>query len=115
MDAAKRPKDAGIVGTAAKILRRDGSLRAKQRTSAAARYTETMPGLGRSLIVLGGLLILAGFCVVVLGRLHLPLGRLPGDIHWRGKNSSVYFPLTTCLLLSAIASLVLYVIGRLRH
>lgn len=81
----------------------------------AARYTETMPGLGRSLIFLGGLLILAGLCVVVLGRLHLPLGRLPGDIHWRGKNSSVYFPLTTCLLLSAIVSLILYVIGRLRR
>ncbi len=74
-----------------------------------------MPGLGRSLIVLGGLLILAGLCVVVLTRLHLPLGHLPGDIRWRGKNSSVYFPLTTCLLLSAIVSLILYVIGRLRH
>jgi hypothetical protein len=74
-----------------------------------------MPALGRNLILFGALLIVAGLCVLVLGRLHLPLGRLPGDIHWRGKNASVYFPLTTCLLLSALVSLVLYVLGRLRH
>lgn len=74
-----------------------------------------MPALGRSLIFFGAVLIVAGLCVLLLGRLHLPLGRLPGDIRWRSKNASFYFPLTSCLLLSALVSLVLYVIGRLRH
>jgi hypothetical protein len=43
------------------------------------------------------------------------LGRLPGDIVYRGKHTSFYFPLATSLLLSVLLSLVLYVIGRWRR
>jgi hypothetical protein len=68
--------------------------------------------LARLLIVAGLVLMLLGVAVWVLGRLHLPVGRLPGDIIWRGKNSTVYFPIVTCLLLSLIGSLILWLLNR---
>jgi Protein of unknown function (DUF2905) len=74
-----------------------------------------MSELGRVLIVLGGVLILAGIVLVLFARLHLPLGRLPGDIVYRGKNTTFYFPLATSILLSVLLTLVLYLIGRWRR
>jgi hypothetical protein len=53
--------------------------------------------------------------VIMLSRAHIPLGRLPGDIFYRGKNTTVYFPLATSLLLSVVISVVLYLIGRFRR
>jgi len=44
---------------------------------------------------------------------HLPPGYLPGDIYYRGKHGTFYFPLTTCILLSAILSAAFYLINRL--
>jgi hypothetical protein len=73
-----------------------------------------MHDLGRLLIIFGGVLILAGVIFVLLGRTNVPLGRLPGDILYRGKHTTVYFPLATSILLSSVLSLVLYVIGRFR-
>jgi len=49
------------------------------------------------------------------GRTNFPLGRLPGDIVYRGKNTTFYFPLTTSILLSVVLSLVLWVIGRMKR
>ncbi|MGA2267098.1 MAG: DUF2905 domain-containing protein [Bryobacteraceae bacterium] len=65
--------------------------------------------LGRLLIALGLALVAAGLLVTFAGRLPIRLGRLPGDISLHGKNSSFYFPLTTCILLSALFSLVLWI------
>jgi uncharacterized membrane protein YidH (DUF202 family) len=65
--------------------------------------------------VVGVLLIAAGILVLVMGRVRLPLGRLPGDIAYRGKNFSFYFPLATSLLLSVLLSLVFYLIARFRR
>jgi len=45
-------------------------------------------------------------------RLPLRLGRLPGDIVVRGKNSAFYFPIVTCLIVSVILRLVMWLIGR---
>ena len=67
------------------------------------------------LISIGVLLMLAGIGVLLAEKLGVPLGRLPGDIAWRGKHSSVYFPLATSLLLSALLSLLFYLFGRLRR
>ena len=64
--------------------------------------------LGISLIVIGGV-------VMLFGRTGVPLGRLPGDIVYKGKNSTFYFPLATCLLLSVVLSVVMYLIGRFRQ
>jgi hypothetical protein len=74
-----------------------------------------MTDLGKLLIVFGGVLVVAGVVLVVLARTSLPVGRLPGDIVYRGKNTTVYFPLATSLLLSVLLSVVLYVLGRWRR
>jgi hypothetical protein len=74
-----------------------------------------MTDLGKLLIVFGVLLLVAGVVLSLLGRANLPLGRLPGDIVYRGKNTTVYFPLATSLLVSVLLSLVLYVVGRWRR
>ena len=73
-----------------------------------------MSELGKLLMFFGAALIVGGALLVFLGRTHLPLGRLPGDIVYRGKNTTVYFPLATSILLSIILSLLFYGIGRLR-
>lgn len=74
-----------------------------------------MTDLGKLLIVLGVVLLVAGILLTLFGRANLPLGRLPGDIVYRGKNTTFYFPLATSLLLSVLLSLVLYVVGRWRR
>jgi hypothetical protein len=71
--------------------------------------------LGKSLVIIGGGLVVIGLVVMLVGKSQIPLGRLPGDIVYRGKNTSFYFPLTTSILVSVVLSLVLYVISRLRR
>jgi len=63
---------------------------------------------GRALIVLGLILVAAGVLVTLLGKLPLRLGHLPGDIRIQGRNSSFYFPLTTCILISLVLSVVMW-------
>lgn len=74
-----------------------------------------MNELGRMLIIFGVVLVVAGAVVMLLGRWNLPLGKLPGDIVYRGKNTTVYFPLMTSVVVSVVLSIVLYVIGRWRQ
>ena len=74
-----------------------------------------MADLGKLLIVLGAIMLVAGVVVLLLGRTSLPLGRLPGDIVYRGKSTTVYFPLATSILLSLALTVVLYVIGKWRR
>ena len=71
-----------------------------------------MTDLGKLLLILGGILVLAGAVLLLAGRFNLPLGRLPGDIAYRGKNTSFYFPITTCILVSAVLSLIFWLFGR---
>ena len=73
-----------------------------------------MADLGRVLILLGALAMVAGLVFILLGRANIPLGRLPGDIVYRGKNSTFYFPLATSILVSVVLSVVIYLVGRLR-
>lgn len=68
--------------------------------------------MGRTLIVVGLTLALVGVLVSVAGRLPFRLGHLPGDIAYRGRNGSFYFPWVTCLLLSVLVSLALWLFGR---
>jgi hypothetical protein len=67
------------------------------------------------LMLIGGLVVVAGLILVLLGKANLPLGRLPGDIYYRGKNTTFYFPLATSILLSVVLSVVLYVVSRFRR
>jgi hypothetical protein len=71
-----------------------------------------MTDFGKLLVILGIVLLAAGLLLLFLGRTNLPLGRLPGDILYRGKRTTFYFPLATSILLSVLLSLILYVISR---
>lgn len=72
-----------------------------------------MVDLGKLLVVLGGLILVAGIILMLAGRAHLPLGRLQGDIVYRGKHTTFYFPLVTCIVVSVILSAVFWVIGKM--
>jgi hypothetical protein len=74
-----------------------------------------MTDLGRMLVMLGGLILAVGLVLILAGKVNLPIGRLPGDIVIRGKNSTFYFPLMTSIVLSILLSLVLYVVNRMRR
>jgi hypothetical protein len=68
--------------------------------------------IGKMIVVLGGVLIVVGVVVMLLGRANVPVGRLPGDIVYRGKSTTVYFPIVTCVVLSVVLSLVMWLFGR---
>ncbi|HXZ40017.1 MAG TPA: DUF2905 domain-containing protein [Terriglobales bacterium] len=74
-----------------------------------------MADLGKLLVLLGAIIAVAGIALVLLSRTNLPLGRLPGDIIYRGKHTTFYFPIATSVLLSVLLSVVLYVLSRFRH
>ena len=71
-----------------------------------------MNELAKGLIGIGVLLVVVGEVLLLAARFGLPLGRLPGDVSYRGKNVSFYFPLGTCILLSVILSLAWYLLSR---
>jgi hypothetical protein len=73
-----------------------------------------MADLGKLLIGLGLVLVILGAVLIFAGRIGLPLGRMPGDFAWRGKNVRVYFPLGTSNLISLVLTLVLWIISQLR-
>ena len=74
-----------------------------------------MTDIGKMLLFFGLVLAGIGLALVLLGRTNLPIGRLPGDIVYRGKNTTFYFPLVTSILLSVVLSVIFYIIGRFRH
>jgi hypothetical protein len=67
---------------------------------------------GRLLIFAGLVLIGLGLVALLLSKLNLPLGRMPGDIVWRGKGTTVYVPVVTCLILSLLGTLVLWFLSK---
>lgn len=71
-----------------------------------------MADLGKVLLLLGGIIVIVGAALLFAGKLNLPLGRLPGDIVYRGKNSVFYFPIVTCILISVVLSLIFWLFGR---
>jgi hypothetical protein len=73
-----------------------------------------MPELGRFLLAAGVLLVLAGLLLTYGSGLPGAswIGRLPGDISVERPGFRVYVPLTTCLLVSAVLTLVLYLLRR---
>ena len=77
-------------------------------------YPFGVTDLGKVLVVLGGIVVIVGLVLILLGRTNLPIGRLPGDIIYRGKNTTFYFPLATSIVVSVVLSVLLYVVGRIR-
>jgi hypothetical protein len=71
-----------------------------------------MRGMGRAFIAIGIVLVVLGLLLTFGEKLPIRLGRLPGDIVIRGKNTTFYFPLVTSLLLSVLLSFVMWLMGR---
>lgn len=67
---------------------------------------------GRTLIAIGVVLVLAGLLLSFGARLPLRIGRLPGDIVIRGRHSVFYLPLGTCVVLSVVLSLAVWLLNR---
>ena len=68
--------------------------------------------VGRVLITIGLVVLILGVLVSLGEKLPIWIGRLPGDIVIRGKNSVFYFPLVTCLILSVVLSFIVWLVGR---
>ena len=71
--------------------------------------------LGRTLLFLGGFVVLIGALLFFGGTLPFRLGRLPGDIVHRGEHTTIYFPIVTCLVLSIILNLLFWFFSRFRR
>ena len=63
------------------------------------------------LIAIGLLLAAVGLAWLLLTNIPW-LGRLPGDIRWEGDHGGFYFPIVTCLVLSLVLSIVLWIAQR---
>jgi hypothetical protein len=74
-----------------------------------------MAEMGRLLLILGIAIAVIGGIIMLLGRTGVPLGRLPGDILYRGKNTTFYFPLASSILISVVLSIILFLIGRMKR
>ena len=69
--------------------------------------------IGRLMIAVGLGLAALGLLTLAASKLGFPrLGKLPGDIVYRGKNTTVYFPIVTCIALSVLLTLTLALLGR---
>jgi len=74
-----------------------------------------MDGFGQIVFRIGILIVVTGLLVMLFARSGLPLGRLPGDFAVRGRYFSIYAPVASCLLLSLLISLILWLVGQLRR
>jgi len=71
--------------------------------------------LGRTFLVFGALLMVAGALLYFRARLPFRLGSLPGDIVHRGEHTTFYFPIVTCLILSLGLSLLFWLFSHFRR
>jgi hypothetical protein len=74
-----------------------------------------MHELGKALVGLGLVLVVIGAVILVAAQVGLRLGRLPGDLVYKGKNVSFYFPLATSILVSVALSIFFYLLSRFRR
>ncbi len=71
--------------------------------------------LGRSLLLSGTLLVLLGALLYFGSKLPFRLGKLPGDIVHHGEHTTFYFPIVTCLVLSAALSFIFWLFSHFRR
>ena len=74
-----------------------------------------MTSLARLLVQIGLILIVAGGVIFLLGRIGISLGSLPGDLTWRRRNVTVFFPLGTSIVVSILLTLLFWLFSRLRR
>jgi len=70
---------------------------------------------GRVLLVLGVVLLGVGALLVFGAKLPFRLGRLPGDIIYQGRNTTFYFPIVTCLIVSLVLTLFFWILNLFRR
>lgn len=70
-----------------------------------------MGDVGKLLILFGAVLVIVGGLLMLAGRIPW-LGKLPGDIFYKGEHVTFYFPIATCLLISVVLSLLFYLFRR---
>ena len=68
--------------------------------------------MGKMLLLSGLLLAALGTLLYFGGRLPFRIGQLPGDVVYRGRNTTFYFPIVSCILLSALLSLLMWLVNR---
>jgi hypothetical protein len=83
--------------------------------SAERATLDALRETGKLLMAVGIVLLGVGALLAFGGRLPFRLGRLPGDIAYQGRNGSFYFPVVTCILLSVVLSLLLWVVNHFRR
>jgi hypothetical protein len=71
--------------------------------------------LGRTLLLLGVVLVIFGALLSFGAKLPFRLGKLPGDIVHRGEHTTFYFPVVTCLVLSAVLSFLFWLFSHFRR
>lgn len=71
-----------------------------------------LEGLGKTIILIGVLLVIIGVLITFFEKLPFGLGRLPGDIYIKRDNFTFYFPLATSIVLSIVLSLIFIIISR---
>ncbi len=71
--------------------------------------------LGKFLLLAGVVLVAVGAFLYFSGKLPFRLGRLPGDVVYRGEHATFYFPIVTCLLLSLGLSLIFWLFSHFRR
>jgi hypothetical protein len=71
-----------------------------------------MKSLGVLLLIVGCVMAVVGLVLLVAPKTPW-LGHLPGDIHWRGKSTSLHFPVVTCIVVSVVLTIMLNLVLRL--
>jgi len=71
--------------------------------------------IGKLMLVAAAVLAAAGALLLFGARLPFRLGRLPGDIVYHGRHGSFYFPIVTCIVVSVILTLLLWIVNLLRR
>ncbi len=67
--------------------------------------------IGRALISVGAVILVIGVALLLAEKVPY-VGRLPGDLIWKKGSFQFYFPLATCLLVSLLVSLVLWLVRK---
>lgn len=71
-----------------------------------------MPSIARALMAIGAVLLAAGAALWLADRIGIPIGRLPGDVSYEGKNVKIYAPIATMIVVSVVLTVIMNVISR---
>ncbi|HEU5411898.1 MAG TPA: DUF2905 domain-containing protein [Candidatus Acidoferrales bacterium] len=76
---------------------------------------EPLREVGKVLLVFGIVIAAVGAFLMTGAKMPLRLGRLPGDISYHGRHGTFYFPIVTCVILSVVLTVILWIVGTIRR